>query len=408
MFSGIGGFEHGLQNSKYDFECVSFSEVDKYATSIYLRHFPTHRNLGDATRLDTKGIEDFTLLIGGFPCQAFSLAGKRKGFEDTRGTLFFEIARVLRDKKPSYFLLENVKGLLSQEEGRTLKTSLGVLSDLGYIVQWGLYNSKDYGVPQNRERVFFKGYLRAECGAEVLSEPRSSKETTSRITQPLNDKSQSQTVYNPNGLAKTITGCGGGQGAKTGLYKIQKIGSVNGHQSGDVYNPNGVSRTLCSTDWKAPLKIVTNTKKGYDEAYPCDGVRLDHPEGTTGRGRVQQGSIGTLSCQCEWGTVCKPVLTPERENKRQNGRRMKEDGEPAFTLTAQDQHGVTDGYRIRRLTPVECERLQGFPDDWTLYGVDGELISDTQRYKCIGNAVTTNVITAIVDEMFDKIKENQK
>ena len=98
--------------------------------------------------------------------------------------------------------------------------------------------------------------------------------------------------------------------------------------------------------------------------------------------------------------LIKPVLTPDRINKRQNGRRMKNNDEPSSTLTAQDKHGVTDGYKVRRLTPVECERLQGFPDDWTKYGKDDELISDTQRYKCCGNAVTTNVITAIVNEMF--------
>ena len=117
MFSGIGGFEVGLQNSKHKFECVGFSEVDKYAISIYSRHFPEHQNYGDATRINTNELEDFQFLVGGFPCQAFSIAGKRKGFEDARGTLFFEIARVLRDKKPTYFLLENVKGLLSHEGG---------------------------------------------------------------------------------------------------------------------------------------------------------------------------------------------------------------------------------------------------------------------------------------------------
>ena len=101
--------------------------------------------------------------------------------------------------------------------------------------------------------------------------------------------------------------------------------------------------------------------------------------------------------------VVKPVLTPERVNKRQNGRRMKENDEPSFTVTATDRHGVTDGYKIRRLTPKECERLQGFPDDWTKYGKDDELISDTQRYKCCGNAVTTTVITYLVNEMFKKV-----
>ena len=117
MFSGIGGFEYGMEQSKHDFECVGFCEVDKYAISIYTRHFPTHRNYGDATKINTEELEDFQFLVGGFPCQAFSIAGKRKGFEDARGTLFFEIARVLRDKKPQYFLLENVKGLLSHDGG---------------------------------------------------------------------------------------------------------------------------------------------------------------------------------------------------------------------------------------------------------------------------------------------------
>ena len=117
MFSGIGGFELGLQNSRHEFTNIGFSEVDKYATSIYLRHFPNHKPYGDATKIDTGELEDFEFLVGGFPCQAFSIAGKRKGFDDARGTLFFEIARILKDKKPKYFLLENVKGLLSHEEG---------------------------------------------------------------------------------------------------------------------------------------------------------------------------------------------------------------------------------------------------------------------------------------------------
>ena len=117
MFSGIGGFEYGLQQSKYDFENIGYSEIDKYAVSIYEKHYPNHTNYGDATKINTEDLQDFEFLIGGFPCQAFSIAGKRKGFNEARGTLFFEIARVLKDKRPKYFLLENVKGLLSHEGG---------------------------------------------------------------------------------------------------------------------------------------------------------------------------------------------------------------------------------------------------------------------------------------------------
>lgn len=180
MFSGIGGFEYGMEQSKHNFECVGFCEVDKYAISIYTRHFPTHKNYGDATKIHTEDLPDFEFLVGGFPCQAFSVAGKRKGFDDTRGTLFFEIARVLKDKRPRYFLLENVKGLLSHNKGETFQTILEVLSDLGYYVQWTVLNSKDFGVPQNRERIFIEGYFRRECGPEVLSIRGNCEENTDR------------------------------------------------------------------------------------------------------------------------------------------------------------------------------------------------------------------------------------
>lgn len=169
LFSGIGGFEVGILNSNIPMECVSYAEIDKYASSIYARHFPDHKNLGDVTKIKTEDLPDFDFLVGGFPCQAFSVAGKRGGFDDTRGTLFFEIARILKDKRPKYFLLENVRGLLSHDKGRTFQTILGVLSDLGYNVQWNLFNSADFQVPQRRERIFIEGYSRRECGGEVLS-----------------------------------------------------------------------------------------------------------------------------------------------------------------------------------------------------------------------------------------------
>ena len=181
MFSGIGGFEYGMEQSDYEFECVGYSEIDKYARSIYERHYPNHINYGDATRIDTSTLPDFDLLVGGFPCQAFSVAGKRRGFDDTRGTLFFEIARVLKDKRPNYFLLENVKGLLSHDKGRTFKTMLGVLADLGYYVQWEILNSKDW-VPQNRERIFIKGYSRRCCGREVLYKQGHDGEDSRRVS----------------------------------------------------------------------------------------------------------------------------------------------------------------------------------------------------------------------------------
>ena len=214
LFSGIGGFELGLQNSKHEFECVGFSEIDKYAKSIYIRHFPRHKDLGDASEIRAEELLDFDLLVAGFPCQSFSLAGHRKGFDDTRGTLFFEIARICEAKKPRYLLLENVKGLLSHDGGRTFKKMLWILSELGYDVEWEIYNSKSFSVPQNRERLYIKGYFRAECGGEILSQGRNRIKANDSIN----------------------------------TTKIHKVGNLSntGHGGKNVYGKDGLSPTLCS------------------------------------------------------------------------------------------------------------------------------------------------------------------
>ena len=203
LFAGIGGFRYGLEkcngvestnkkskstkpevqfrgersaleekrsilySNKRWFRAVYSNEWDKYASSIYKKHYG-ECDTRDIRTVKSSEIPDFDLLVGGFPCQAFSIAGKRKGFDDTRGTLFFEIARILADKRPRYFILENVKGLLSHDEGKTFQTILGVLTDLGYEYQWQVLNSKNFGVPQNRERIFIIGHLRGEPRPKVF------------------------------------------------------------------------------------------------------------------------------------------------------------------------------------------------------------------------------------------------
>ena len=189
LFSGIGGFELGIQQAyentnvssttRYkqrglDNEescalskqkrmavqqpnCIGFSEIDKYAVSIYQKHFPNHKNYGDITTINERELPDFDLLVGGFPCPSFSIAGKRKGLEDVRGQLVFEIIRILRGKKPKMFLLENVKGLLSHDKGKTMEIICEELCESGYAIDFEVLNSKNFGVPQNRERVFIVG-----------------------------------------------------------------------------------------------------------------------------------------------------------------------------------------------------------------------------------------------------------
>ena len=370
LFSGIGGFEVGIENSKYgdELECIGYAEIDKYADQIYRTRFPEHKAYGDVTKLDTSDLPDFDLLVAGFPCQAFSVAGKRRGFDDTRGTLFFEIARLCRDKRPRYLLLENVKGLLSHNKGQTFKRILEVLSGLGYDVSWEVLNSKNFGVPQNRERIFIKGYLREKCGAEVLhirgaqeelvgeqinkignfshtnhhggnvydSEGLSptllrdsvvknglhilEREPTERRLIKMNNRAQAQTIYSTDGIGCTLSACGGGDGGKTGLYAIP-----------NDFTPIDDNR------------YVTTTKKG--DTFAVTTRHRSRP-----LKKKQDNYVGEI----------------EKGN-----------------------------FQVRRLIPLECERLQGFPDGWTDVEIDGKPISDTQRYKCCGNAVTTNVITHI-------------
>lgn len=327
LFTGIGGFELGIKQAYENnnlrpnelessnrpkelhdttdklqqWECVGYSEIDKYAIQVYEQHF-NHKNYGDITKINADELPDFDLLIGGFPCQAFSIAGKRRGFEDTRGTLFFDIARILKAKQPRYFVLENVKGLLSHDSGQTFRTIIATLTELGYDLEWQVLNSKNFGVPQNRERVFIIGHLRG---------------TSCRQVFPVRE--------DDNPLTKK-----------------------NGHQLSE----SSISGTLTATDAKMHLdgtyiKKINNPTHSNNRVYEADGIS---PTLNTAQGGNRQPKI----------TI--PVLTPDRPEKRQNGRRFKEDGEPSFTLTGQDKHGIYDGVKIRRLTPKECERLQGFPE----------------------------------------------
>ena len=170
MFAGIGGFRSGLE-AIGGFECVGYCEIDKYAKQAYEAMYDTGGELyfDDARKIVPEQLPDFDLLVGGFPCQSFSIAGARKGFDDTRGTLFFEIARIAAVKKPKYIFLENVPGLLNHDSGKTFETIIHTLDELGYDVCWQVLNSKNFGVPQSRNRVYIIGYHRGQCAGEVLS-----------------------------------------------------------------------------------------------------------------------------------------------------------------------------------------------------------------------------------------------
>lgn len=226
MFAGIGGFELGIEQAAEQLglttECVGYSEIDQAAIRTYEEHF-NHDNYGDATRINAAALPDFDLLVGGFPCQAFSIAGKRAGFEDTRGTLFFDIARILKEREPQHFILENVKGLLSHDGGKTFRTIITALDALGYDVQWKVLNSKDHGVPQNRERVYIVGNLGGTPRPEVF-----------RRTGPSNPYTTIG-LTTETAVARTLTAGGHSGGNHSGMTIIR--------------TPQG-DRRLTPTEWE--------------------------------------------------------------------------------------------------------------------------------------------------------------
>lgn len=241
-------------------------------------------------------------MVGGFPCQAFSIAGKRKGFADKRGSLFFEIIRIITQTKPAYILLENVKGLLHHDEGKTFKTIIQSLAELGYALQWQVLNSKDFGVPQHRERIYIVGHLGTVPKQQVF---------------PLKKADRQHCVSQ----------------RKEAIYPT--------------------------------IRIKEATKTGYAIASVGDSIDTSFPTSMMRRGRIGRQCSHTLTTK-----KCHTTLTIDK--------------------------------KLRYITPLECERLQGFPDNWTQTGLSQKGItemSDTQRYKCLGNAVSVPVIKAIISQL---------
>ena len=363
LFSGIGGFHKGFEQAGYEFEWVGFSEIDKYAAMVYQERFPDAKVLGDITAIQPRRDlpSHIDILCGGFPCQAFSVAGKRKGFDDTRGTLFFEIARLLRHyietgKPINHFVLENVKGLLSHDNGRTFSTIYKVLTDLGYTVECQLLNTR-WVLPQNRERIYIVGHLRGAARPKVFPIGESGGLAYNRNTEV------ASTLQHPGHSGGNYKGM---NMIDTGLKQIGNI-DTKGHNSiwGRVYDTNGISSTLNSEGGGMGAKtglyrIPEATKKGYAEAKVGDSINLSVPNSKTRRGRIGKGEAQTLDTGMQQYTIDKTA--------------------------------------IRRLTPIECERLQGFPDDWTAYAGD-QKISDTQRYKMCGNAVSVPVVELVATKI---------
>tara|TARA_B100000287_G_scaffold147328_3_gene139071 strand:- start:7512 stop:8537 length:1026 start_codon:yes stop_codon:yes gene_type:complete len=335
LFSGIGGFHLGLEQSGFKFDWVGFSEIDKYASKQYKRRFPNATELGNITTVQPKNLpSDITILCGGFPCQAFSIAGKRQGFNDTRGTLFFEIARILRyfkdiGKPIPYFVLENVKGLLNHDNGQTFATIYGVLSDLDYTVECQLLNTK-WWLPQNRERIYIVGHLGERGRSKIFPITKGNKKT---LIKKVNFKIAD--YRNDEGL------------------RIRKDG-----------NSPCLSQAMGTGGQNVPLLINKKynfSQKSLNKTLEKFNLNYDDTKALDLYNKKAQD-------------IC-PTLTEPHHNCLR----------------------LYNKSTVRKLTPIECERLQGFPDDWT----EGQ--SDTQRYKQLGNAVSVPVVKAVGDKIIKLI-----
>ncbi|OUP11635.1 DNA (cytosine-5-)-methyltransferase [Anaeromassilibacillus sp. An200] len=311
MFAGIGGFREGLTRAG-GFVCVGHCELDRNAERSYRALFDTKGEwyCEDIRNAEPEQLPEFDLLCGGFPCQSFSVAGHRGGFSDPRGTLFFELARLAEARKPAYLLFENVPGLLYHDRGRTFAAILHELEGMGYGLEWQVLNSRDFGVPQSRKRVYLIGYLDERCRGKVFP----FTETAGTSLKQIRSGSQGERVYSCEGVSCTLSSEAGGFGGRTGLYEVSQD-------------------NLCCVDM--------NEKPEFTSYARCVMAK-------------QNGGI--------------------RKRRR-------------------EASGVWDGKRIRRLTPRECLRLQGWTDDRIDRIVS--LQSDSQIYKQAGNGVTVHVVEAI-------------
>mgnify|MGYP002754875146 FL=1 len=371
FFSGVGGFRHGLELA--GMKCIGFCEKDKFARKSYEAMYDTKGEWfhDDITTIDPTRLPKADLWCAGSPCQNVSIAGKRAGLYGERSGLFFTFVELIKSQKeedkPEWVLLENVKGLLSSGGGRDYLDYLSILDESGYDLEWQVFNSKDYGVPQNRERIYTIGHLRRKGRRQVLP---ISRESSSHLKQLVGGM-QSYRVYDPSGIATTLVGEGGGLGAKTGLYLIDQSLTepkltVEARCLTARYTAGATKRTAMNSGvlevqpiLTQGIKVRNGTKQGYQLAVVGDSVDLSYPSSLTRRARVGRGIAHNLSCSCQMGAVV------------WNGRVVK----------------------IRRLTPKECFRLQGFSDD--LFEKAKAVNSDAQLYKQAGNGVTVPVVYAI-------------
>jgi DNA (cytosine-5)-methyltransferase 1 len=465
LFSGIGAFESALRNLGVPFNLVGFSEIDKYAVKSYceIHNVSESLNLGDITKIDEKNLPKVDFITYGFPCQDISLAGKQKGlFNDdgtkTRSGLFFDALRIIEHTKPMVAIAENVKNLAGKKFKEQFEIVLNSLESAGYNNYWKVLNAKDYGIPQNRERVFIVS-IRKDVDTGIFEFPegfplekrlKDLLEETVDEKYYLSEKALEKMTLNPDDAGKhfiDIIGHSGTGGQKGWIHtidgsvgalsatdykqpkqiavsptidKVMQIGNcrptrnrANPNQ-GRIYDTEGLAPYLNQMGGgnrephivESKVFVREATKRGYAEAFEGDSINLEQPNSTTRRGRVGHGVAQTLTTSPQQAVVEPPKkLFNIYPNNGQAGNVYDENCcSPCLPGFGGGGGGkemkIVHDLRIRKLTPKECFRLMGFKDEE--FAKAEAVNSNTQLYKQAGNSIVVDVAEELLCMMFDE------
>jgi len=439
LFSGIGGFAKGLHEAGFNFSEHYFSEVDKHAIANYKHNFPNAKSIGSVTDVRGAELKRPNIITFGSPCQDFSLAGNRLGMDGQRSSLILHAIRLIQECRPDFFIWENVKGAFSSNDGADFWGIIQAFANIGgYRLEWQLLNTAWF-LPQNRERIYLIGHLATagrsfrgvfpigengkvyseagksiggrsqtkSCASTLKSSGAMKADDTFIVSGTLRTHKDGKGFRENDGNnTPTIPARARNDGSGQVVIQINantESGGKQPYQQNRVYDADGISPAIMKD--KADLLIQANTKKGYDEANEGDSVNLSNPNSKTPRGRVGKGIAQTLDTQSNQAViVASRGRNPHNTKSRKSGEKTEQFLEPNLngttnTLTSvQKDNLVQSENKIRRLTEIECERLQGFPENWTKFGnYDGvtKEIPKTQRYKLCGNAVTVEVVRQI-------------
>lgn len=446
-FSGVGAFDQALLRLGIAYKTIFACDMDKYARQTFIHNYGEPKYYPENVYDREIPKESIDIYMTSPPCQAFSLAGKRKGEEDNRGILFYNSHEFIKENKPRYFIFENVKGLLSDDKGNTFAKWVQYLGgrsvngnptlfphneSLPYHIYWKVLNAKDYNIPQNRERVFIIGIRDDEDNN--FSWPK--EEFLERRLKDVLESDVDEKYYLSEKMLELLTY------GKIGSTEIANINK--GGQKGSVVSEDGSHiGCLSATDYKLPklVQVKSATKQGYEIAeIGEDSINFEHPDSKTRRGRVGVGVGQTLTTSCNQGVATVDVVANLPGKHEQNSRVYGTNGLSPTLTTMQGggqepkiavndviqlnpskesggkqpyQHNriyadygvmttldtecgrpsVYTNYRIRKLTPRECFRLMDFPDSFSWP------VSDTQAYKQAGNSICVGVLSNIISKL---------